>query len=103
VGGFGPVFRVAFVMSLVLLPFAGVGRLGYVLACILITVVLQPTMYVGYARYVPQFYAFPLLVFLAAAVRCGEALQRARPSDARVARLAGWVTPGIACRCWPTR
>jgi hypothetical protein len=83
VGGFGPVFRAAFVLSLALLPFARVGRLGWLLACILLTVVLQPTIYVGYARYVPQFYAFPPLVFLSAA----------RRAAARFAGPGKWFTP----------
>jgi hypothetical protein len=86
VGGFGPVFRGAFVLSLLLLPFAKVGRLGYPLAAILVTVLLQPTMYVGYSRYVPQFYAFPLLVFLAAARRVAEDLRRLQPH-----RFAAWA------------
>ena len=106
VGGFGPVFRFAFVLSLVLLPLARVGLLGYLLACILLTVVVQPTMYVGYARYVPQLYAFPLLVFLAAARRFGGDLRRWRPSVAGFAGLANWIMPitvavSAACYCMP--
>jgi hypothetical protein len=93
VGGLGPFFRFAFVLSIVLLPFARVGRLGFLLACILLTVILQPTMYVGYPRYVPQFYAFPLLVFMSAARNfCGE-LRLCRPTDARIRRLAEWLPP----------
>jgi hypothetical protein len=106
VGGFGPVFRAAFVVSLLLLPFAGVGRLGYLLACILLTVLLQPTMFVGYARYVPQFYAFPLLVFLAFARRVGGDLLRRWPSSSRVAWSANRTMPVAvaaigACYCLP--
>ena len=106
VGGFGPFFRAAFVLSLVLLPFARVGQLGYLLACILLTVVLQPTIYVGYARYVPQFYAFPLLVFLAAARRFAGDLRGWRATPHRFAGLADWLTPvtlaaSAACYCLP--
>lgn len=106
VGGFGPVFRFAFVLSLVLLPWARVGLVGYLLACILLTVVVQPTMYVGYARYVPQLYAFPLLVFLAAARRFGDGLRRSRPSVAGFAGRTNWIMPltvaaSAACYCIP--
>ena len=93
VGGFGRVFRAAFVLSLVLLPFARVGRLGWLLACILLTVLAQPTMYVGYARYVPQFYAFPILVFLAFTRRLRGDLGRRRPSADRFPGLANRVMP----------
>jgi hypothetical protein len=114
VRGFGPVFRAAFLSSIVLLPFARVGRIGYMLACILLSVLLQPTMYIGYARYVPQFYAFPLLVFIATAKRAADVLsgcgsQRVaspRRPAARITGSAGWVVPGTlaasaACYCLP--
>jgi len=106
VGGFGAVFRAAFVMSLILLPFARVGRLGYLLACILLTVLLQPTMYVGYARYVSQFYAFPMVVFMAFAHRVSSDLSEKRQSTARLAGLSHRIMPialatTAACYCLP--
>lgn len=106
VGGFGPVFRVAFVLSLLVLPFARVGPLGFPLACILITVLLQPTMSMGYARYAPQFYAFPPLVFLAFARRLdGHARQPSSASDSRGRRspriMPLTLAAAVACYCLP--
>lgn len=66
VGGFGPFFRLAFVASLVVLPFVRLGPLVPMLFTIMATTMAQPLAYVGYARYVPQLYAFPLLVLVAA-------------------------------------
>ena len=92
VGGFGGVFRAAFMLSLLILPFARVGWLGYPLACVLISVLLQPTMSMGYARYAPQFYAFPPLAFLAAARRWTAAVATPEASPA-ARRAASWIMP----------
>jgi hypothetical protein len=62
VKGFGVVFRVAFLLSLVALACFPMGWLRLPIAVILLTVAMQPWEYVGYARYVSQFYALPLLV-----------------------------------------
>ncbi|NQW47250.1 MAG: hypothetical protein HQ464_05720 [Planctomycetes bacterium] len=62
VKGFGVVFRVAFLLSLVAMACFPMGWLRLPIAIILLTVAMQPWEYVGYARYVSQFYALPLLV-----------------------------------------
>ena len=64
VGGFGKVFRFWFILSLIVLPFTKTGRLKWGLFFIMATVLIQPTYYSGYARYVSQFYVFPLLVLM---------------------------------------
>jgi Dolichyl-phosphate-mannose-protein mannosyltransferase len=68
VGGFGTAFRFYFVVSLLLLPLAWKGSLKWGLIVILVTVLIQPAYYSGYARYVPQFYLFPILVLTQAAI-----------------------------------
>jgi hypothetical protein len=93
VGGFGPVFRVAFIVALFMLPFVRLGGLGYLLASILITVALQPAMVVGYARYVPQFYAFPPLVLLAAAGQFGRCQECHRWMQKSFARASSTIMP----------
>lgn len=97
VGGFGPVFRGAFILSLMLLPFIRLRNLGWLLSCIMLTVLLQPPMYVGYARYVSQFYAFPLLVFFAAARQLHVWLPRIAQVGTGVARGAKIVVPATVC------
>ena len=62
VKGFGVVFRVAFLFSLVAMACFPMGWLRLPIAVILLTVAMQPWEYVGYARYVSQFYALPLFV-----------------------------------------
>ncbi len=64
VEGFGKAFKVSFVMSLILLLCLKTNRIKWALLVIAISVLLQPTLYCGYARYVPQFALFPFLVFL---------------------------------------
>lgn len=64
VGGFGPVFRLFFVLSLVAVPFIRQRKILFLMGIILLTVLIQPTFYSGYARYVPQFYAFPVIAML---------------------------------------
>jgi hypothetical protein len=66
VGGFGAVFRFAFVLSAITMACLPMGWLRVPIAVILLTVAMQPLEYVGYARYVSQLYAFPLLVVSAA-------------------------------------
>ena len=82
VGGFGPVFRFAFMVALLLLPFARKGSLKWGLLLLMATVLIQPTYYSGYARYVPQFYVFPVLVITYVAVGIRE-------------RWNGWVSNGL--------
>jgi len=82
VGGYGPVFRFTFTVALLLLPFARKGDLKWGLILILATVLIQPTYYSGYARYVPQFYVFPVLVLTHIAVATRE-------------RWSGWVSNGL--------
>lgn len=64
VGGLGPLFRILFVLSLICWPFIRNRSINLLLGLILLTVLVQPTFYSGYARYVPQFYLFPWLVGL---------------------------------------
>jgi hypothetical protein len=96
VGGFGPFFRLGFVASLLLLPFVRVGPLAPMLIAIIATTMAQPLTYVGYARYVPQLYAFPLVVLMAATRRLAES----RPlSGAARATWVPWAR-AVASLCY---
>jgi hypothetical protein len=64
VGGFGAFFRCLFVVSLLGWCFVRNRSIHSWLALIMVSVLIQPTFYSGYARYVPQFYLFPWLVVL---------------------------------------
>lgn len=64
VGGFGPMFRVIFVLSLFGWIFVRNKSINAILLFIAVTILMQPTFYCGYARYVPQLYIFPWLVAL---------------------------------------
>ena len=69
VGGFGPFFRVAFWLSLVAWLFVRDRKVSFLMGTILVSVLIQPTFYSGYARYVPQFYLFPILAALGVRMR----------------------------------
>lgn len=71
VGGFGMVFRICFVMSLIVWPFIRHRAINVLMGLILLSVLIQPTTYSGYARYVPQFYLFPLLALMGCCHRFG--------------------------------
>lgn len=71
VGGFGMVFRICFVMSLIVWPFIRHRAIAVLMGLILLTVLVQPTTYSGYARYVPQFYLFPILALMGWCHRLG--------------------------------
>lgn len=93
VSGFGTVFRVAFVISSFLLLVVRTGRLKWCIGFILLTVLMQPTLYSGYARYVPQFYLFPIFVglclYLNLRTKCR--FRKALSSGVVVVFLAGYA------------
>lgn len=62
VGGLGTPFRVVVMLTLLLLCLTRRCRAPWLIALIIITTFAQPAKYVGYVRYVPQFWAFPVLV-----------------------------------------
>lgn len=64
VGGFGAFFRCLFIVSLAGWCLVRNRSIHAWLALIIVSVLMQPTFYSGYARYVPQFYLFPWLVML---------------------------------------
>ena len=82
VGGFGSVFRCLFVLSLFGWCFVRNRAVHTWLTVILASVLIQPTFYSGYARYVPQFYLFPWLVMLGLFERFGGSQAYGR---------AGWI------------
>ncbi len=61
VDGFGIPFRIAFCISLVGVFFIQCREIKIALLYVLCSVLIQPTCYSGYMRYVPQFYLFPVL------------------------------------------
>ncbi len=61
VGGLGTPFRVVIMLTLLLLCLTRRCRSPWLIAVIIITTFAQPAKYVGYVRYVPQFWAFPVL------------------------------------------
>ena len=69
VGGFGTPFRVAFWLSLVAWLFVRDRKVSLLMGTILVSVLILPTFYSGYARYVPQFYLFPILAALGVRMR----------------------------------
>lgn len=69
VGGFGTPFRVAFWLSLVAWLFVRDRKVSLLMGTIPVSVLIQPTFYSGYARYVPQFYLFPILAALGVRMR----------------------------------
>lgn len=88
VGGFGGFFRCLFVVSLLGWCFVRSRSIHAWLALIMVSVLIQPTFYSGYARYVPQFYLFPWLVALGL-------FARFRGSSAyRWTEWSGWGTLG---------
>lgn len=72
VGGFGGFFRAMFVLSLIAWPFVRKREITVLMGLILTTVLIQPTFYSGYARYVPQFFLFPILAMLGLSERYGR-------------------------------
>ena len=62
VGGLGTGFRVVMCLTLLTLCFTRRWGTPWLLVAILLTTFLQPTKTMGYVRYVPQFWMFPLLV-----------------------------------------
>jgi hypothetical protein len=62
--GFGRIFRLLFVLSVLGWPFVRSRHIHAALCMILLSVLIQPTYYSGIARYVPQFWLFPWLVAL---------------------------------------
>lgn len=86
VGGFGGFFRCLFVVSLLGWCFVRNRSIHAWLSLIMVSVLIQPTFYSGYARYVPQFYLFPWLVALGL-------FERFRGSN--VYRWTGWVGWGV--------
>ena len=64
VGGFGGLFRFFVVTALLLWPFVRNRSVNLVAIMLVVTVMIQPTYFSGYARYVNQFYLFPWLILL---------------------------------------
>lgn len=60
--GIGGGFRVAMCLALLTLCFTRRCGTPWFIIAILITSLVQPTKTVGYARYIPQFWMFPLLI-----------------------------------------
>lgn len=62
VSGLGPGFRIIICLTLLLICFTRRCSCPWLLAAILLTSFLQPTKTMGYVRYVPQFWMFPVLI-----------------------------------------
>ena len=62
VSGLGAGFRIVICLTLLTLCFTRRCSTGWLLAALLLTSFLQPTKTIGYVRYVPQFWMFPVLV-----------------------------------------
>lgn len=62
VSGLGTGFRIVMCLTLVILCFTRRCSTPWLLAALLLTSFLQPTKTVGYVRYVPQLWMFPVLV-----------------------------------------
>ncbi len=62
VSGLGPAFRIIMVLSLVALCFTRRCGTPWLLMALLATSFILSPRYIGYVRYVPQFWLFPLLI-----------------------------------------
>ena len=69
VGGYGVVFRFFFVLSLLLWPLVRNRNVNLFACLILLTLLMQPAYFSGYARYVHQIYIFPWLIMIGVADR----------------------------------
>lgn len=88
VGGLGPGFRIVMCLTLLTLCFTRRCAVPWLLAAILLTSFLQPTKTMGYVRYVPQLWMFPLLV-------CFNAITANVPRSPWCGRLLGTVGMSI--------
>lgn len=64
VGGYGVLFRFFVVAALLLWPFVRNRSVNLAATMLVVTVMIQPTYFSGYARYVNQVYLFPWIIFL---------------------------------------
>ncbi|MEG1479675.1 MAG: hypothetical protein RSD41_01535 [Kiritimatiellia bacterium] len=62
VSGLGTGFRIVMVLTLLALCFTRRCSMPWLLLTLILTSFIQPTRYIGYVRYVPQFWMFPVLI-----------------------------------------
>lgn len=96
VGGFGSFFRLMFCFSVIGWLFVRNRSINVWLSVILASVLIQPTFYCGYARYVPQFYLFPWLVAVGIADRYRGCVAYFRLRWAMWGGLAAFAVSAIA-------
>lgn len=92
VNGLGTVFRIVMCLTLLTLCLTRRCAVPWLLAALLLTSFLQPARTVGYVRYVPQLWMFPVLVAF-------NAMTVNVPRSPWVGRTLGVTTTAILASC----